>query len=60
MNKLLDIQKLKAAPHARVRAPQFWKDVAAGTDKHQKMVVKGEERATGFCSTSSRTCCCGS
>ena len=45
MNKLLDIQKLKAAPHARYVAPQFWKDVAAGTDKHQKMVVKGEERA---------------
>jgi len=45
MNKLLDPGKIKATPHAKYVSPQFWKDVAAGTDKHQQMVVKGEERA---------------
>jgi imidazolonepropionase-like amidohydrolase len=45
MNKLLDIGKIKAAPYAKYVAPKFWQDVAAGTDKHQQMVVKGEERA---------------
>jgi len=45
MNKLLGLEKIKAAPHAAYVAPKFWKDVAAGEDKHQKMVVKGEERA---------------
>ena len=45
MNKLLDIEKIKAAPHAKYIAPKFWQDIAAGEDKHQKMVVKGEERA---------------
>lgn len=45
MNKLLDLEKIKAAPHAKYVAPSFWKDVAEGMDKHQQMVVKGEERA---------------
>lgn len=45
MNKLLDLEKIKAAPHAKYVAPRFWKDVADGVDKHQQMVVKGEERA---------------
>ena len=45
MNKLLDLEKIKTAPHAKYIAPRFWQDVAAGKDKHQKMVVKGEERA---------------
>lgn len=45
MSKLLDIEKIKAAAYAKYVAPRFWQDVAAGTDKHQKMVVKGEERA---------------
>lgn len=45
MNKLLDIEKIKTAPHAQYVSPKFWKDIAAGTDKHQQMVVKGEERA---------------
>ena len=45
MNKLLDIEKIKAAPHAKYIAPRFWTDVATGNDKHQKMIVKGEERA---------------
>jgi hypothetical protein len=45
MNKLLDIEKIKAAPHAKYIAPKFWQDVAEGKDKHQNMVVKGEERA---------------
>jgi imidazolonepropionase-like amidohydrolase len=45
MNKLVDIEKIKAAPYAKYIAPKFWQDVAAGTDKHQMMVVKGEERA---------------
>lgn len=45
MNKLLDLEKIKAAPYAKYVAPSFWKDVADGVDKHQRMVVKGEERA---------------
>jgi len=45
MNKLLDLEKVKAAPYAKYIAPKFWTDVAAGNDKHQKMIVKGEERA---------------
>ena len=48
MNKLLDIEKIKAAPHAKYVAPKFWEDVSAGLDKHQQMVVKGEERAWFF------------
>lgn len=45
MDKLLDLEKIKAAPHAKYTSPKFWQDVAAGNDKHQRMVVKGEERA---------------
>jgi hypothetical protein len=45
MNKLLDIEKIKTAPHAKYVSPRFWQDVAAGKDKHQNMVIKGEERA---------------
>jgi imidazolonepropionase-like amidohydrolase len=45
MNKLLDIERVKTAPYAKYVAPKFWQDVAAGTDRHQQMVVKGEERA---------------
>jgi len=45
MNKLLDLERIKRAPYAKYVAPRFWNDVAAGTDKHQKMVVQGEERA---------------
>lgn len=45
LNKLLDLEKIKAAPHAPYIAPRFWQDVAAGQDKHQRMVIKGEERA---------------
>lgn len=48
MNKLVDIERIKAAPYARYIAPRFWKDVAAGTDKHQQMIVKGNERAWFF------------
>lgn len=48
MNKLVDLEKIKAAPYARYVAPKFWKDVAAGTDKHQQMIVKGDERAWYF------------
>jgi hypothetical protein len=45
MNKLLDLEKIKAAPHAKYVAPRFWEDISAGKDKHQNMVIKGEERA---------------
>jgi hypothetical protein len=45
LNKLLDIEKIKAAPYAKYVAPRFWQDVAAGKDKQQNMVIKGEERA---------------
>lgn len=45
LNKLVDPDRIRAAPHAAYVAPTFWRDLAAGTDKHQQMVVKGEERA---------------
>lgn len=45
LNKLTDLGKIRAARHAKYAAPQFWEDIAAGKDKHQQMVVKGEERA---------------
>ena len=48
MNKLIDIEKIKAAPHAKYVSPRFWKDIAEGKDKHQQMVVKGDERAWFF------------
>lgn len=48
MNKLVDLEKIKAAPYAQYVAPKFWKDVAAGTDKHQQMIATGDERAWFF------------
>lgn len=45
MFKLLDLERIKSAPHAKYVSPRFWEDVSAGKDKHQNMVVKGEERA---------------
>jgi imidazolonepropionase-like amidohydrolase len=48
MNKLVDVEKIRSAPHAPYIAPKFWADIAAGNDKHQNMVLKGEERAWVF------------
>jgi len=44
MHKLMDIEKIKAAPYAKYVSPRFWEDIAAGKDKHMNMVPKGEER----------------
>ncbi len=44
MNKLLDLENIKASPHAKYVAPRFWKDISEGKDKHQNMVIKGQER----------------
>lgn len=45
MLKLLDLEKIKAASHSSYVSPRFWEDVSAGRNKHQNMVIKGEERA---------------
>jgi hypothetical protein len=42
-DKLLRREKLETAAHAPYVAPQFWKDLDAGTDRHMKMLA-GEER----------------
>lgn len=43
--KLNDPAALRSARHAPFIPPQFWQDLEAGKDRHQKFVVKGEERA---------------
>ncbi len=44
-DKMIAPAALRAAPQARYTAPEFWKNLAAGRDKHQQMVAAGEERA---------------
>ena len=44
MLKLNDPAALRSARHAPFIHPQFWQDLEAGKDRHQQIVVKGEER----------------
>lgn len=45
MLKLNDPAALRSARHAPYILPKFWQDLEAGKDRHQQIVVKGEERA---------------